>query len=120
MKLFISVLILVILYSCATRKEVLFELPAAMLPHVKEEYYKRCEKGQILYKMNCAACHNSKKGRREIIPDFKPEQLLGYSLRVSNAKHEKNMPDSLVSEEELGIIMTFLSFKKKSNPVDGH
>jgi len=49
-----------------------------------------------------------------IVPDFKPEQLRGYELRVANKLHETNMPDSLVSEEELGIIMTFLTYKKKN------
>jgi hypothetical protein len=27
------------------------------------------------------------------------------------------MPDTLVTEEELGIIMTFLNFKKKNNTI---
>ncbi len=107
---------IVVFMACTVQKEVPYELPDAMLPHVKVEYEKRCAKGKILYDLNCAKCHNTKKGRKEIVPDFKPEQLLGYSLRVSNAQHEKNMPDTLVTEEELGIIMTFLNYKKK-NPV---
>jgi len=52
-----------------------------------------------------------------VIPDFKPEQLTGYTLRVANAQHEKNMPDTLVTEEELSIIMTFLGYKKKNTPL---
>jgi hypothetical protein len=107
---------LILLVACTSQKEAAYELPDVMLPHVKVEYEKRCAKGKILYDLNCAKCHNTKKGRKEIIPDFKPEQLLGYTIRVSNAQHEINMPDSLVTEEELGIIMTFLSYKKK-NPV---
>ncbi len=106
------------LVACTAQKEIAWELPAEMLPHVKEEYTKRCEKGKILYDMNCARCHNTKVRRREIIPDFKPEQLTGYTLRVSNAQHEKNMPDSMVTEEELGIIMTFLNYKKKNPASD--
>ncbi|MES2679362.1 MAG: hypothetical protein V4635_05725 [Bacteroidota bacterium] len=107
---------IVLLFACTAQRETSYELPEAMLPHVKVEYEKRCVKGKILYDLNCAKCHNTKKGRKEIIPDFRPEQLLGYSLRVSNAQHEKNMPDTLVTEEELGIIMTFLNYKKR-NPV---
>jgi hypothetical protein len=105
-----------VLLACTAQKEPLYELPEAMLPHVRTEYVKRCDKGKILYDLNCARCHNTKVKRKEIIPDFKPEQLTGYTLRVSNAQHESSMPDTLVTEEELGIIMTFLNYKIK-NPV---
>lgn len=104
----------VLLFACAVKKEVMYTLPEAMLPQVKEEYAKRCDKGQLLYNLNCAGCHNYKVKRKTYIPDFKPEQLRGYELRISNARHANSMPDSLVSEEELGIIMTFLSYKNKN------
>jgi len=101
--------------SCNARKKTYYELPEAMLPHVKLEYQKRCDKGQSLYFMNCAGCHNTKHKQKVIIPDFTEEQLKGYALRISNEQHEQNMPDSLITEEELGIIMTFLSYKKKNS-----
>lgn len=103
-----------ILMACLSQKKPEADFPTAMLPDVKEEYAKRFEKGRILYELNCAACHTTKKGRKKVVPDFKPEQLRGYALRVANAEHESQMPDSLVSEEDLGIIMTFLSYKKKN------
>lgn len=110
----IAGLALSLLIACTAQKEPLYKLPDAMLPHVKVEYAKRCDKGEILYRINCAPCHNTKVRRKEIIPDFRSEQLTGYTLRVSNAQHEKNMPDTLVTEEELGIIMTFLNYKKRN------
>jgi len=100
--------------ACTVQKSIEPDFPEAMLPHVKNEYARRYEKGQILYNMNCSKCHTTISGRRMIVPDFKPEQLRGYELRVANKLHETNMPDSLVSEEELGIIMTFLTYKKKN------
>lgn len=108
-----------LLIACTAQKQVAWELPAEMLPHVKEEYARRCEKGKVLYDLNCARCHNTRAGRRDVIPDFSPSQLTGYTLRVSNAQHERNMPDSVVTEEELGIIMTFLNYKRK-NAVTAH
>ncbi|MBA2612492.1 MAG: c-type cytochrome [Bacteroidetes bacterium] len=103
-----------VLLQCQSQKKEQYELPEAMLPHVKVFYAEQCDKGQILYDLNCAKCHTSKVRGKKIIPDFTPQQLTGYTLRVANAQHEKNMPDSLVTEEELGIIMTFLSYKKKN------
>ncbi len=115
-KFILSLIITTLLFliACTAQKELMYELPEAMLPEVKEAYAQRCDKGKILYDLNCAGCHNYKEKRQTRIPDFKPEQLRGYELRVANARHSENMPDSLVSEEELGIIMTFLSYKKKN------
>lgn len=116
-KIVILFIIAFVLIKCHSQKKAKYELPEAMLPHVKVMYTVQCDKGQILYDLNCAKCHNSKVKGKEVIPDFKPEQLTGYTLRVANAQHEKNMPDTLVTEEELSIIMTFLGYKKKNNPL---
>ena len=98
----------------AQRNKVTYEFPPEMSETVKADYIKMWEKGKTLYGLTCAKCHNTVEKRREIIPDFKPEQLIGYELRVKNAQHETNMPDELVSAEELGLIMTFLNYKKKN------
>jgi len=116
-KLFFLCAIVFILIQCRSQKKIVYEFPEGMLPHVKTMYTPICDKGKILYDLNCAKCHNTKVKGKQIIPDFKPEQLTGYTLRVANAQHEKNMPDTLVTEEELGIIMTFLNYKKKNNPI---
>lgn len=114
----ISILVsAIVLFACTAQKEAVYELPEAMLPHVRVEYKKICDKGEALYQLNCGGCHNQKMGRKKVIPDFKPEQLTGYTLRISNARHESSMPDSLVTEEELGQIMTFLNYKKKTVPM---
>jgi len=105
---YISILLLIL--SCASSKKA-YQLPDEMLPQVQVEYDKLCAKGQILYDINCARCHNTKVGRKTIIPDFDEVALQGYALRISNSKHEENMPDSLVSEEELVLISTFLRYK---------
>lgn len=115
MKLYYIILISgILIYSaCKMQSKALYKLPDEMLPHVKVEYEKLCNKGQALYLITCNNCHNKGSKRNIIIPDWTSEQLSGYTLRVSNKRHEENMPDSLVSEEELGIIMTFLSYKKR-------
>jgi mono/diheme cytochrome c family protein len=101
---------------CASPQKVMYELPAEMSEAIRSDYVKQCEKGQILYNINCAGCHTTKVKGKEIIPDFTSAQLVGYGLRVTNARHETNITEESVSTEELGLIMTFLSYKKK-NPV---
>jgi len=93
---------------------VLYELPDAMLPHVKVQYAQQCNKGYTLWQKNCSRCHTKNEKRKQIIPDFKPEQLSGYALRAQNKQHEINLPDSTLTQEELGIIITFLTYKKKN------
>jgi hypothetical protein len=111
---------IMLLAGCVSQKQVTipYVFPEAMPLPVKMEFAKVCDKGKILYDLNCAGCHNIKKGKRELIPDFTPEQLKGYELRVSNAQHEENMPDEKVTAEELSLISTFLLYKKKNNKTD--
>jgi hypothetical protein len=115
MRAMIIVAVVALLVTCtSTRKEILYELPAEMMPHVKTHYSQQCDKGYVLWNKNCSRCHDQRKDGKKIIPDFKPEQLTGYTLRTQNKRHETNLPDSLVSEEDLAIIMTFLTYKKKN------
>ncbi|HSH66532.1 MAG TPA: hypothetical protein VLB84_12270, partial [Bacteroidia bacterium] len=72
----------IFLMHCSTQEKIAYELPDAMIASARIEYAKQCDKGKILYDINCAKCHNSKERRREIIPDFTAEQLVGYELRV--------------------------------------
>jgi hypothetical protein len=96
------------------KKKVAYEFPAAMAPQVQAEYGKLCDKGQILYEINCARCHNQKEKSKELIPDFTPEQLKGYEIRVTNAQHEGALLEEKVTAEELALICVFLTYKKKS------
>lgn len=105
------------LVACSSQKKVGYTFPAAMALPIQKEFAKECDKGQVLYNINCAQCHNLVIKGKHVIPDFQPEQLVGYELRVSNPQHEGSMPDTRVTAEELGQIMTFLSYKTKSNIV---
>lgn len=102
--------------TCDAQKKprVTYEFPPEMPDAVRSEYLKQWEKGKILYEMSCAKCHNTREKRREIIPDFRQEQLIGYELRAKNAQHDTGVAEERVSPEELGLIMTFLTYKKKN------
>lgn len=101
--------------ACAIKKpQVTHDFPEAMSPAVRAGYLVQWEKGKVLYDINCAKCHNTKVGRKMIVPDFLPEQLNGYLLRITNPKHEAEITDTKVTTEELGLIMNFLTYKKKN------
>lgn len=103
----------ILLFACTFSKKS-YHFPKEMVPHVRAEYALRCDRGKKLYELNCSGCHNIKKGRKTIIPDFDQVSLQGYAIRISNARHLSSMPDSLVSEEELVLISNFLLYKKPS------
>lgn len=111
----LSTVMFFLVVCCSSSKKVLYELPVEMKENVKEVYAKQCEQGQVLYQLNCARCHSSYKGRKEIIPDFTAEQLRGYELRVTNNQHSENLTDDSCSEQDLMLIMVFLQYKKKND-----
>lgn len=100
-------------YAREKQKEV-YEFPQAMAQPVRDEYTKLCEKGRILYEINCAKCHNTIVKGKNIVPDFTEEQLGAYSIRIANVKHEEQVSESNVSAEELALITTYLTYKKKN------
>jgi mono/diheme cytochrome c family protein len=105
---------------CACSKKAAFIFPNEMTPAVQLSYTEICTKGKILYNLNCASCHTAKKWGKELIPDFTPEQLESYQIRVANQIHEPIMNDEQLPAEELGLIMTFLSYKTKSGITVAH
>lgn len=82
--------------------------------NIQAAYLEQCEKGKILFDINCSKCHTTTVKGKKIIPHFTPEQLKGYELRVLNAEHESSITETTISAEELGLIMTFLGYKKKN------
>ncbi|MES2779635.1 MAG: cytochrome c [Bacteroidota bacterium] len=110
-----SSVLFIFLFACRTPKQAYFELPAEMLEPVKVEYAKICDKGRALYEITCAGCHTTTKRGKEIIPDFTAVQLEAYQIRVANSTHETRVTEEQVSAEELSYILTYLSYKTKSN-----
>lgn len=100
--------------ACHTQKKISYDFPPAMSDNIRAGYTELCDKGKVLYERTCARCHTILVKGRRVIPDFSPEQLTGYTIRVSNKRHETSMPDSLVSVEDLSLITTFLTYKQKN------
>ncbi len=115
MKYTIIVMIIISCAACISAKNKLtHDFPKEMSEVVKADYIKQWEKGRVLYDINCSKCHDTKVKGRTVVPDFSQDKLIGYGLRVANQRHESNLTDESVNTEELGLIMTFLSYKKKN------
>ncbi|MBE2290601.1 MAG: cytochrome c [Chitinophagaceae bacterium] len=111
-KTYTAILSLLIAASCATRRNAVhYSFPAEMSTTVRDQYMRDWQKGKALYEENCARCHNTKKGRREHIPIFPADKLAGYGIRLDNADHERALPETRVTTDELVSIITFLSYK---------
>lgn len=107
------------LQSVAQKKQakIEYEFPEAMAQPVRTEYLKLCEKGRILYELSCAGCHNTLVKGKVAVPDFTEDQLGAYSIRVANPRHEEHVSETNVSAEDLALISTFLTYKKKNHPL---
>ena len=104
-----------LVFSCAVEKNsIVYEFPAEMPDAIRTQFKADCDKGKILYEINCAPCHNLNINGKSIAPDFNADQLKGYEIRVANAKHEESMPEEKVTAEELVYISTYLTYKKKT------
>lgn len=102
-------------FNSFAQKKVEYAFPAEMAPEIREQYEKMCDKGLILYRLNCAKCHTTFQRKKEIIPDFSYEQMDGYAVRISNPQHEMALPEEQVTPEELALIATFLNYKKRND-----
>lgn len=100
--------------ACSAPKKIEYDFPPAMAENIRSEYQKLCEQGRVLYEQHCSGCHTTKIKGKKVIPDFTDQQMVGYGIRISNKRHEESMPDSVISEEELGMISMFFAYKRKN------
>ncbi len=114
--IFISMLI----FACSTSKKQVYLFPTEMSPTTQNAYQDICEKGKVLYNLHCANCHNIKKLGKDIIPDFTFEQLDAYLIRAANERHDSDLTEEKVSAEELGMVITYLTYKPKSGHLVPH
>ena len=95
-------------------KKARYVFPKEMTPAARTEFQKICEKGEALYESACAGCHNVRLKGKWVIPDFTPDQVNGYEIRIGNGDHIRTLSDDAITTEELGFIATFLLYKEKS------
>lgn len=100
--------------ACSSSKQVVYSFPDEMSADIRKSYIENCNKGKVYYELHCEGCHTVKKWGKKLVPDFTPEQLEAYQVRVANAIHEPIMNDEQLPADELAMIVAYLSYKPKS------
>jgi len=111
-------MLIVWLLACVSQSKIeYYDLPAGIAEEARIANLNKIEKGRILYNNNCAGCHNSKKKRRIIIPDFTTDQLESYTIRIQNKVHVERLPETNLTAEDLESIQLFFTYKKPGQPL---
>ncbi|MFM6984379.1 MAG: hypothetical protein ACKOXF_09610 [Chitinophagaceae bacterium] len=113
-KIGIAFIGLIGMIGCVSNKAARVELPAMMSDSLKKVTMEQCNKGMALFIENCSSCHCDTSKKKLTIPDFSAEQLSNYEFRFANKKHEEQLSESQLSQDELVQIITFLTYKKKN------
>lgn len=106
------------LIACVTQAKVqYYDFPSDIAEEAKIANTKMLQKGNVLYNINCAKCHNKKIKGKIYIPDFTRDQLDSYIIRIKNEVHVSVIPENKVTTEELEAIQFFFSYKKPGQPL---
>ena len=97
--------------------EINYNLPddsLSMNDSAKKEFVKSFDKGQIVYNLICAKCHNKIVNGLEVVPDFSLPQLMDYEIRIQYPIHQERLSPENLSATELDDVVNYLRYKKKS------
>lgn len=109
-------LLLLICFSavlgCVRYPKVAYNIPADYPADKKKELVALLDKGQKIYKENCAECHGIFSKGKDNIPNFTTTQLDNYSSRFLRRDPQNHSVLANMSQSQLNEVLTFLRFKK--------
>jgi len=85
-----------------------------MSESAKAEFVANIEKGEIIYSLLCAKCHNKLVNGVEVVPDFSLPQLMDYEMRIQYPSHKDRLTETNLSVKELDQVVDYLRYKKKT------
>jgi Cytochrome C oxidase, cbb3-type, subunit III len=114
MKLFYTTILIIIctcLVQCKTQK-IEYNIPSHVSAQNRAIFLERCEKGRILFKINCSGCHGIFTKGKDGVPNFTKDEIDNYRAVVLIARDQKNHAVAAkMSPEQIDHIITFLSLR---------
>lgn len=111
--IFGTFLTLILLYSCASRHKVTYDIPANFPKERRDALIDAFKKGEELYKIHCSDCHGIFTEGKDKIPNFTNIQLDNYSSRFMRRDPRNHAVAQQMSPEQLNETLTFLRFLKR-------
>jgi hypothetical protein len=105
--LFCSVLI-----CCKTKKKVEYDIPSHYGKQARANAIDWFQKGEILYKVNCAKCHGIYKKGKESVPNFTKTQIDNYNAMYIRGDPKNHSVAAKLSQDQMYYILTFLRLRK--------
>jgi mono/diheme cytochrome c family protein len=97
---------------CASKKKVEYYIPPDYGKVARESAIASFEKGEILYKINCAGCHGIYKKGKDSVPNFTKTQIDNYSSMFIKGDPKNHSVAAKLSPDQLYYILTFLRLRK--------
>ena len=114
MKYITTIIIYLLIVECTTQKKAEYNISPDVGEPNRSLLIERCEKGKILYKINCSECHGIYTKGKDSIPNFTDQQIDNYTA-LALADPENHAVMKKISSQQLDYILTFLRLRKKES-----
>lgn len=106
------ILISFVLFFCTPKKKVEYDIPSHYTPQARANAIDWFEKGEALYKVNCAGCHGIYKNGKDSVPNFTKTQIDNYNAMYIKSDPKNHAVAAKMSSEQLYYVLTFLRLRK--------
>jgi mono/diheme cytochrome c family protein len=113
--IFGTLLTFILLYSCASRHKVTYDIPANFPQERRDALIDAFKKGEALYKIHCSDCHGIFTEGKDKIPNFTNVQLDNYSSRFMRRDPRNHAVAQQMSPDQLNQTLTFLRYLKRDH-----
>lgn len=102
-------------HQCSNQKKVEYDIPEHVTKINRELLIEKAEKGKVLYKLHCSACHGIFTKGKDSIPNFTSIQIDNYHTAALIGIDARNHAVAKkMSSEQVDQVVTFLRIRKVS------
>ena len=93
-------------------------VPPNVQPEMVPAFTERCNKGKMLYDINCASCHGIFTAGKDGVPNFTQKQFDKYSTQYVLRDQVNHAVAFKMNPEDLAFVMDYLRYRKSANPAE--